>query len=399
MVLCAQAARQPGPPPGSRSIELQVARVDVIPVRVPYRHREQSAVVDAGGVSNVLVRLESDAGQVGWGECAVAASTETVAAAVRAMAPHVEGRDPFEPEAIASDVLVRGRWRYQAMTAAFALAGIDMALADLAGRACGLPVHRLLGGAVRDTVDYFYYLRWEDDAGLRAQCEDGVSRGYEVFYLKVGLDPAADERRLEIVRTAIGPARRLRIDANQAWTPGEAAVRLERWHRRFDLDFAEGPVRHRPLETMHALRRRTGVRLCADEGLRGEEFAWELVLAGCADVLCLSPYDVGTLRRLQALALLADRLGQQVCKHTWGELGIAAAASQHLLLTLPNVCDGNQQTAQLVAGDVLCEPIPIAAGPAWGRIDAPGLGVDVDEARVRACHADYLEHGEYPRAR
>jgi glucarate dehydratase len=61
-------------------------------------------------------------------------------------------------EAILRDVFVAGGWQFQAMTGNFAFAGIDMALWDLCGKACGQPLYRLFGGAVRDTVDYFYYL-------------------------------------------------------------------------------------------------------------------------------------------------------------------------------------------------------------------------------------------------
>ena len=121
--------------------------------------------------------------------------------------------------------------------------------------------------------------------------------------------------------------------------------------------------------------------------------------ARCADVLCLSPYDVGSLRRVQALAWYAERLGQRICKHTWGELGIYAAAMQHLLLVLPNTTDGHQQTAQLMADDVITDALPIASGPAWGVIDGPGLGVQVDEDKVSTFHASYLEHGEFTRTR
>ena len=88
-----------------------------------------------------------------------------------------------------------------------------------------------------------------------------------------------------------------------------------------------------------------------------------------------------------------------MCKHTWGELGVYAAAMQHVLLAVPNAVEGNQQTAQMMAGDVLAEPIPIATGPTWGVIDRPGLGVRVDPEAVDAGHEAYLEHGEFPRAR
>lgn len=105
-----------------------------------------------------------------------------------------------------------------------------------------------------------------------------------MFYLKVGLDPVLDEQRLDIVRNTIGPQRRLRIDANQSWSVAEAAERIERWHRLFRLDWVEGPVRQRPLANLQSLRSRTAITLCADEGLRGEEYAYEIVRsARCAN--------------------------------------------------------------------------------------------------------------------
>jgi L-alanine-DL-glutamate epimerase-like enolase superfamily enzyme len=88
--------------------------------------------------------------------------------------------------------------------------------------------------------------------------------------------------------------------------------------------------------------------------------------------------------------------GWQVCKHTHGELGLAAAAFQHLMLAAPNACLGHQQTAQMMADDILVEKIPIIEGPVWGRIDRPGIGVTVDEAKVARFDADYRRHGEYP---
>lgn len=377
---------------------MRIVEFRAIPVRVPYRHSEQSAAVDTGGVSNVVIKLTSDDGLVGWGECATAASTPSILAVLESVRPFVVGRDPWHGEAIARDILVRGRWRYQAMTANFALAGIDIALWDLCGKACGQPLCHLFGGPVRETVSYFYYLHWDSIDGIEAQCREGVERGYQVFYLKVGVDSDLDERRLEAVRGVIGPARKLRIDANQSWSPPQAVRLLSRWHAAFDLDFAEGPIAHHPASVMRDLRARMPVPLCADEGLRGEDRALDMILARCADVLCLSPYDVGTLRRFQTLSLLADSLGQRVCKHTWGELGIYAAAAQHLLLTLPNACDGHQQTAAMMTADVVTEALPISSGPDWGMIDGPGLGVQIDEEKVMTFHDDYDRHGEYARA-
>ena len=92
---------------------------------------------------------------------------------------------------------------------------------------------------------------------------------------------------------------------------------------------------------------------------------------------------------------MAELEGLKICKHTHGELGIAAAAGQHVLLTLPNGVDGHQQTAQMMVHDVLREELPIAHGPHWGRIDAPGLGVEVDPDAVAEAAGRYRSEGQY----
>lgn len=268
---------------------MKVARFDAYPVRVPYRQNEQSSVVNTAGVSAVVVRIETDDGLVGWGECDTAADTASVEAAVRSAVPFVLGSDPWRSEQVFDRVLVEGRWRYQAMTASLAFAGIDMALLDLCGKAAGQPIHRLLGGARRDEVDYFYYLAWGTADEVAAQCREGVERGYSVFYLKVGKDRAHEETMLEAVRSTIGPERRLRIDANQSWTLPEAERILNDWHARFDIDFAEAPVPIEPVESMQILAGRTKTTLCVNEGLWGEAEALRLILARSAPISASVP--------------------------------------------------------------------------------------------------------------
>ena len=151
-----------------------------------------------------------------------------------------------------------------------------------------------------------------------------------------------------------------------------------------------------PIELMLDLKRRVHVPLCVNEGLWREADAYRIIESRCGDYLCFSSYWVGSLRRFQSLCHAAQAKGWQVCKHTHGELGLAAAAGQHVMLTLLNACDGHQQTAQLMADDILTEPLPIATAARWGRIDAPGLGVEVDEAKLARYHQAYLDHGEFP---
>mgnify|MGYP001154543992 CR=1 FL=1 len=92
---------------------------------------------------------------------------------------------------------------------------------------------------------------------------------------------------------------------------------------------------------------------------------------------------------------LSNYKGWLICKHTHGELGLTAAIGQHLMLAIPNACDGHQQTAQNMIDDILTEKIPITSKPLWGTIDKPGIGVDVDEEKVNFYNKKFLDEGEY----
>jgi glucarate dehydratase len=85
----------------------------------------------------------------------------------------------------------------------------------------------------------------------------------------------------------------------------------------------------------------------------------------------------------------------QVCKHTHGEFGVAAAAAHHVLLTLPNIVEGNQQTAQMMQDDVLTKALPITHGPKWGLPSGVGLGIEIDEQKVGIYHEYYREQGQF----
>ena len=150
-----------------------------------------------------------------------------------------------------------------------------------------------------------------------------------------------------------------------------------------------------PIELMLDLKRRVDVPLCVNEGLWREADAYRIIESRCGDYLCFSSYWVGSLRRFQSLCHAAQAKGWQVCKHTHGELGLAAAAGQHVMLTLLNACDGHQQTAQLMADDILTEPLPIASAARWVGSMRPDLA-SRSTRRSGATTQAYLDHGEFP---
>jgi L-alanine-DL-glutamate epimerase-like enolase superfamily enzyme len=373
---------------------MQVAKLEATPVSFPYLHREVSSQVARDGVTDVIIRIESDDGRVGWGEACSGADVRSVEAAIHAMAPFVLGVDPWDREAIQTVLYGHGLWQFRAGTANFAWAGIDMALADLAARAAGLPLYKLFGGLRRREASYMFYLARGTDDHLHEQCRSGLAAGYDTFYLKVGVEPAADLAMVAAVREALGSGPRLRIDANGSWSIPEA-TRLLGAMAEHDIDFVEQPVRHDPVCHMAELRARVPMAVCANEGLWSEADAYARIVSRQADVFCFSPYWVGSLGAFQRLAHVAQLEGLQVCKHTHGELGIAAAACHHLVLTLPNGVEGHQQTAQMMGGDVLSEPLPIASGPRWGVPEGVGLGVEPVAEAIADGHRRFELEGQF----
>jgi len=375
---------------------MKIAKIDLVPVSIGYRHRELSARVSRDGVTDVVVRMETDSGLVGWGECCSGADTTSIVAAAAAMVPLVLDQDPRDSELLRNIVFKQGLWDYRLHTGNFAYAGLDMAMNDIAAQACGLPLWRLLGGRREPgPIEYFCYLARDDEGGLIAQCEDALARGYSCFYLKVGLNARDDERMIGIVRRAIGETRKLRIDANEAWTEPEALKLVSRWQEAYDLDFVEAPIRAHPLRAMAQFRQRFPAALCANEGMDGEVNVLEAISQRAADVLCFSSYWVGSLRAFVTLANCAGLAGIKVCKHTHGEFGIAAAAHQHALLAIGNGVAGHQQTASIMGDDILSHPVPIAETPFWQADEAPGLGIKVDVDKLDFYHRAYREHGQF----
>ncbi len=373
---------------------MKISKLEFIPVSVPYTHREVSSVVRRDGVTDVIVKASADEGLVGWGESCSGANVESVVETLKAMAPFVVGRSPWESEAVRLELWQRGIWSFRKATASFGYAGIDMALWDICGKSCGQPLYNLFGGKVRSHANYFYYLARGSNEEIASQCRDGLAKGFHVFYLKVGLDIEAEREMVRVLRETVGPGAKIRLDANCAWKVNEAVRNLTLLDE-YQIDFIEQPVLQDPPGNMQEVRARSPVAVCANEGMWSVEDAYRQITLRTADVYCFSSYWVGSLAQFQHLSQVAHFEGLQICKHTHGELGIAAAAAHHLLLTLPNIVEGNQQTATMMQDDVLTQPLPIASGPDWGLPEGKGLGVEADEEKITSYHELYRQRGQF----
>ena len=374
---------------------MKIDRIDIFPVSVPYKHDEISSRVSRSGITEIIVKISTDNGLIGWGESPRIASAKVIFKAIESMVPMMIHQDPWQNQLLENNVFHDSNWQWSQMTANLAFGGIDMALWDIYGQETGIPIYKLLGGNLREDVDYFYYLQWDELNNFIKQCEDGLEKGYEVFYMKIGVNDKIEEEMLRHVRSIIGYDKKIRIDVNMAWNVTKAKKLINKWHEKYNLDFVEAPVPIQPLNLMKEINDKVDASLCINEGLWQESEFFNILNNKCADFLCCSHYFVGSIRKFLNLANYSNFMGWQICKHTHGELGLTAAIGQHLMLAIPNACDGHQQTAQNMADDILTEEIPITKTSKWGIIDQPGLGVKVDTDKLNFYHNKYLKDGEY----
>ena len=183
---------------------MKIDKIEVIPVSVPYKHDEISSRVSRSGITEIIVKISTDSGIVGWGESPRIASADVIQKAIESMIPLILNQDPWKNQLLENNVYHDSNWQWSQMTANLAYGAIDMALWDIYGQETGIPIYKLLGGNLREEVDYFYYLQWDELGSFIKQCEEGHEKGYEVFYMKIGLNDENEEEMLRQVRSIIG---------------------------------------------------------------------------------------------------------------------------------------------------------------------------------------------------
>src|SRR5438093_4069719 len=196
---------------------MRIADARVILADIPVKRPHKMSFTTLEAVNFAFVRLETADGLVGWGEAACLGgptwseeSSESVAVTIeRYIAPWLVGRDATLIEALSREMAKRVQGN------PFARAAVEMALWDLNGRALGVPVHRLLGGRVRDRVPLSWALAVTDPAAEIVEARSMGARGHRIFKIKTGAHSLLDDlRRVQSIREAVGPDVRLRVDAN-----------------------------------------------------------------------------------------------------------------------------------------------------------------------------------------
>jgi L-alanine-DL-glutamate epimerase-like enolase superfamily enzyme len=362
---------------------MHIKSIEPIAVSLPMRKPVIMAGEEVRRAENVLVRIETDNGLTGWGEAASAPvmtgdTLESLVAAVHYLEPALHGRNPADLSGAraAMDGRMYGNQG--------AKAAIEIALHDLAGRACGRPVHALLGERRRSRMALLAVIGGGDLDGDLRDAENKKAAGFTAYKIKVGVGSATDDAaRTRAICQILGQGLLISADANQGYTT-EQAIDYVRAVEGSGLDFFEQPVAADDLAGMAAVAAAApAIAIGADEGIHSLADIRRHHECKAARGVSLKAIKLGGIAAAVEAGRLCDRLGMSVnisCKT--GESSVACAAALHVASVIPNIAWGLTLTHSGLAADVTAQPVPTEKGHAES-IERPGLGIDVDEDRVR----------------
>lgn len=333
----------------------------------------------------------TDEGLVGIGETQAwrrQGSAEVLWSLVRTVKDHFEplmaGRSPFDIGGILSTL---NEALYNTL---YAQAAVADALYDIAGKAVGLPVHKLLAGECRDRVRIGGLLAMKPTVGeLTESAQQFYERGFRHFGLKIGIDPRQDLANVVALRERFGDRVVLRVDANGALSY-DAALALLRKLEPHDIDAAEQPIAIWDLEGLAALCRATSIPIMADESVSTDHSLLEVIRRRAATVVQTKIAKNGGMYRVWRLWTLAAAAGMRIYPGNHPSTSVATAAVAQLCAAWPGpLMEGvfAVGVSGALGADIVTEPIV----PVNGEIrvpTGPGLGVELDPDAIARYRID-----------
>lgn len=383
--------------------ENRIVRVDTFIVDVPLKFKRATSKGSMAPADDrdkrkgnpVLVRIEDNEGNAGFGALRpvnpnYGETTESMASAIhRYYAPALMGEDPLALAAVID------RLDKQLLDNPNALAIVDMALHDLAGKILNVPLYTLLGGEGAEIS-----LDWSVSLGPIEQMVEESRRavkeyGVHILSLKVG--PAKnwryDVEKFRAIRNAVGDMIAIGIDANESYDFSSAVKLLDTLDREAGgAAYFEQPLYRGSLDELSALRRRSAVPILLDEALNSLADAHRAVHANAVDCFVIKVSKAGGITRCRRIVAIAKAAGVE---HTFGGNSQAnlleAACYAHLVAAMP---PSDKYAAEFILGlgvvdaDPFCRPLDGMALQD-GKVktpNAPGLGIEVnmDEVSRRA---------------
>jgi D-galactarolactone cycloisomerase len=354
-------------------------------------HRLVGGTVDSGWPEghkpqddlHTLVEVVAEDGLRGLGS--IFTSYDLAAAGARFLRPLLLGESALEPERVSEKLRQSCFWQGRGGTIEHVISGIDIALWDLLGRACGQPVGRLLGGFYRQRIRPYASILFDEPQPLRDTLRAVVARGFRA--IKLGWRPFGrrdyrfDELLIRTARDAVGPDVELLVDAGgseQFWPHGyKWALRTARMLAQYDIGWFEEPLPPDDLEGHAQLRRASPVPIAGGEVLTRRQAFWPWIQRRALDIVQPDATKCGGLSEARRIAWMAYDHNMQFVSHGWNT-AVGLAADLQLAAALPVARFVEYLTPAPYIDQIITEPFRLDGEGYLEIPQRPGLGIELN---------------------
>ncbi|MFC6155120.1 muconate/chloromuconate family cycloisomerase [Kribbella jiaozuonensis] len=373
-------------------MDLTIDRLETVIIDVPLRRPHRFARVTMTAQPVLLAFVHTRDGVVGVGEGVVPGGPWWGGESVESMKVTLDTYvAPLLPGRQVSDIA--GLWQDisdHVNANLYAKCAVEVALHDAWARSLGVPVHVLLGGVARTSVDVTWALGAEPEEVVVEEALAKLREGHRSFKLKMGaLPPEEDTRRVCAIAEKLVGAAGVRVDLNARWDFLTAQTYLPRLAAA-GVELVEQPVPGEQVEALAELNRLLPIPVMADESLRTPVDALRLASTRAADIWSIKTTKLGGLRRSRDITAIAAAAAIPCHAGTSIETSIGTAASLQLACAAPGVNWGSELFGPLLfTEDILRTPLSYTDG-SLHLPDGPGLGVDLDLDAVHALRRPHL---------
>ena len=325
----------------------------------------------------MLVKISTDEGLWGIGEAApfepvTGESAATVLEALKLFRTGLIGMDPLDIEGIhrMMDRLLSGNTS--------AKAAVDIALYDIKGKLMGQPLYKVLGGSVNQIVTDMT-VGIDTPEAMAAEARERVEKdGFTILKIKAGINPSEDIQALTLIRQAVGPNIRLRVDANQGYTVSDA-VRTLKAFEELGVEAVEQCLPSWDLDGMRFVRSKVDLQVMLDESVHTPIDAAKACKIDAADIINIKLMKCGGLYPAEKINAIAEANHVQCMVGCMLETKVAIAAGVGLVAAKQNITEADCDSFMYAVDPEMGMPGGFAVnGGVYTLSDKPGLGIDID---------------------
>ena len=371
-------------------LEVPITDLETPPESLPYYQELKNIVF--GSYKSVLVKVTTDAGEFGIGECMTRLSPRALCNIILdVLKPIVLGKNPFDYEFLWEEMYatMRQRGHYKGYMIE-AISGVDIAIWDVMGKILHMPIYRLLGGKFRDQIQcYASSIRFRKPKEVVSEVEKIMKEGFNQVKLKIGRGVEEDAEAVRLVREAFGNDITIMVDANSGYNVN-SAVRLGRVFEKYDVFWFEEPIPPDNLPGYQELTRKLDIPIAAGESEFTRYGFRDLITIGNVDIIQPNVGRAGGFTELKNILALAKSYGIPYAPHTGSSSGVTMTAELHLAAYAQNFLTyeymrtaWSHEQSNPLKTDLLMKNLD---GHVKSKITVPeveGLGISLNENTVR----------------